>query len=399
MNILVTGARGFVGKNLVATLLSIKSSKSHIGRNIKIDDLFLYDINSPSELLDERCQKADFIFHLAGVNRSKHCEEYWSGNFEFTAKLLNTLKKYGNTSPVLFSSSVQATLLGRYNNEYGKSKKAAEELMCLYGKETSAKVLIYRLPNLFGKWCRPNYNSVIATFCNNIANDLPIFIDDATIQLELLYIDDLIDEMIAALMGYEHVCENKEDNDILKGGRYCAPCLMYKVRLGEIVELLKVFKSFPATHFIPESPLNSFAKKLHTTYLSYLPKEKVRFPLKTIEDARGSFTELLCTEKCGQFNVNICKPGVVKGQHWHQSKWEIFVVVSGKGIIHMRKLGTNEIVSLEVSGERLEVVQILPGYVHNIVNVSETDDLVVFIWANECFDANKPDTFFEEVEV
>ncbi len=399
MNILITGAAGFVGKNLTVALQAIKDGKDRTHPELTIGELYLYDIDSPKELLEEACQNADFVFNLAGVNRPQTTEEFMQGNFGFASTLLDTLKRYGNTCPVMLSSSVQATLIGRYDGEYGRSKKAGEELFFAYGEEVGAKVLVYRFPNLFGKWCRPNYNSAVATFCNNIANDLPITVNDPSVELELLYIDDLVDEMVAALSGQEHHCEFDGITAVLcDGGRYCAAPITHHVKLGEIVSLLESFWDQSTTLMMPEIPYNSFAKKLYSTYLSYLPKEKVSFPLKMNVDARGSFTELLRTEKCGQFSVNISKPGITKGQHWHHTKWEFFIVVSGKGLIQMRKLGTDEVLNFEVSGEKIEAVHMLPGYTHNIINLSETEDLITVMWANECFDPKKPDTFFEVVE-
>ena len=400
MNILITGAAGFVGKNLVAALQNIRDGKDRTHPGLEIGQLFLYDIDSPAELLEEGCRKADFVFNLAGVNRPQNQEEFMQGNFGFASTLLETLKKYHNTCPVMLSSSIQATLVGRYaNGEYGKSKKAGEELFFSYARQTGAKVLVYRFPNLFGKWCRPNYNSAVATFCNNIAKDLPITVNDPSVELELLYIDDLVDEMIAALEGNEHHCEFDGVETVLtESGRYCAATVTHHVTLGRIVELLESFRNQSATLMMPEIPHNSFEKKLYSTYLSYLPKEKVAFPLKMNVDARGSFTELLRTEKCGQFSVNISKPGITKGQHWHHSKWEFFIVVSGRGLIQMRKIGSDEVMNFEVSGEKIEAVHMLPGYTHNIINLSDTEDLVTVMWANECFDPGKPDTFFEVVE-
>lgn len=399
MKILITGAAGFVGKNLTEALKNIRDGKDRTHPSIKVDELYLYDIDTAPELLDDYCEKADFVFNLAGVNRPQDPEEFMQGNFGFASTLLNTLKKYNNKCPVMISSSIQATCIGRYDSDYGRSKKAGEELVFSYGEETGAKVLVYRFPNLFGKWCRPNYNSAVATFCNNIANDLPITVNDPSVQLELLYIDDLVDEMIAALEGREHRCEFEGINTVLcDNGKYCAAPVTHKVTLGEIVELLSSFKDQTSTLVMPEIPYNSFAKKLYSTYLSYLPKEKVSFPLKMNEDARGSFTELLKTEKCGQFSVNISKPGITKGQHWHNTKWEFFIVVSGKGLIQMRKIGTDEVLNFEVSGEKIEAVHMLPGYTHNIINLSEAENLVTVMWANEQFDANHPDTFFEVVE-
>ena len=400
MNILITGAAGFVGKNLTAALECIRDGKDRTHPGLEIGQLYLYDIDSPASLLEEACEKADFVFNLAGVNRPKDPEEFMQGNFGFGSTLLNTLKKHHNTCPVMLSSSIQATLVGRYaNGEYGKSKKAGEELFFSYAAETGAKVLIYRFPNLFGKWCRPNYNSAVATFCHNYAHDLPITVNDPSVQLELLYIDDLVDEMIAALEGQEHHCEFEGVDTVLcENGRYCAAYVSHKVTLGRIVELLDAFKAQPATLTMPEIPAGSFEKKLYSTYLSYLPREKAAFPLKMNVDARGSFTELLRTEKCGQFSVNISKPGITKGQHWHHTKWEFFIVVSGRGLIQQRRVGSDEVLNFEVSGEKIEAIHMLPGYTHNIINLSDTEDLVTVMWANECFDPGKPDTFFEKVE-
>ena len=400
MNILVTGAKGFVGKNLVAALKNIKDGKDRTHPKLTVEDIFEFDIDTPKEALDEACQKADFVFNLAGVNRPKETSEFMEGNFGFASELLETLKKHNNACPVMLSSSTQASLVGRFaGSVYGESKKAGEELFFEYSKETGAKVLVYRFPNVFGKWCRPNYNSAVATFCNNIANDLPITVNDPSVQLELVYIDDIVDEMLLALEGNEHHCEfDGADFVLSSNGRYCAVPVTHKVLLGEIVDLLNKFHDQPTTLTMPEIPYGSFQKKLYSTYLSYLPKEKVAFPLKMNVDPRGSFTELLRTEKCGQFSVNISKPGITKGQHWHNTKWEFFIVVSGKGLIQQRKIGTDEVLNFEVSGERIEAVHMLPGYTHNIINLSETDDLVTVMWANECFDPNKPDTFFEVVE-
>ena len=399
MKILITGAAGFVGKNLTEALKNIKDGKDKRFPSLEIDELYLYDIDTDESVLEEGCKNADFVFNLAGVNRPQNPEEFMLGNFGFASKLLDTLKKYGNKCPVMISSSIQATCIGRYDSDYGRSKKAGEELVFAYGEESGAKVLVYRFPNLFGKWCRPNYNSAVATFCNNIANDLPITVNDPAVQLELLYIDDLVDEMIAALEDSEHRCEfNGIDTVICEGGRYCAAPVTHKVTLGEIVSLLESFRDQPKTLIMPEIPENSFAKKLYSTYLSYLPKEKVSFPLKMNVDARGSFTELLKTDKCGQFSVNISKPGITKGQHWHNTKWEFFIVVSGKGLIQMRKIGSDEVLNFEVSGEKIEAIHMLPGYTHNIINLSDTDDLVTLMWANEQFDPARPDTFFEVVE-
>ena len=400
MNILITGAAGFVGKNLAAALQCLKNGTDRTRPNLSVGTLYLYDIDSPAELLEEGCKNADFVFNLAGVNRPQNQEEFMQGNFGFASTLLDTLKKYHNTCPVMLSSSIQATLVGRYaDGAYGKSKKAGEELFFRYAAETGAKVLVYRFPNLFGKWCRPNYNSAVATFCNNIANDLPITVSDPAISLELLYIDDLVDEMLDALEGKEHHCEFEGVDTVLQNdGRYCAAPVSHKVTLGEIVELLHQFKAQAQTLMMPEIPNGSFAKKLYSTFLSYLPAEKAVFDLKMNEDARGSFTELLKTEKCGQFSVNISKPGITKGQHWHHTKWEFFIVVSGTGLIQMRKIGTDQVLEYRVSGERIQAVHMLPGYTHNIINLSETQDLITVMWANECFDPQKPDTFFEVVE-
>lgn len=399
MNVLVTGAKGFVGKNLCESLKNIRDGKDRSHPELTIDELFEYDVDTDPSLLELYCAKADFVFNLAGVNRPRNAEEFMQGNFGFASTLLDTLKKYKNTCPVMLSSSIQATLLGRYDGEYGKSKKAGEELFFSYGEETGAKVLVYRFPNLFGKWCRPNYNSVVATFCYNIANDLPITVNDRSVQLELLYIDDLVEEMLAALEGKEQRCGfDGVDTVLYENGKYCAATITHKVTLGEIVDLLEQFRSQTDTLVMPEIPNNSFAKKLYSTYLSYLPKEKIAFHLKMNEDDRGSFTELLKTEKCGQFSVNISKPGVTKGQHWHNTKWEFFIVVAGHGLIQMRKIGTEEVLDFEVSGEKMEAVHMLPGYTHSIINLSETENLVTVMWANEQFDPTHPDTFFEVVE-
>lgn len=400
MNVLITGAKGFVGKNLCENLKNIRDGKDRTHPGLSIDEIFEYDIDTAPALLDEYCAKADFVFNLAGVNRPQNTEEFMQGNFGFASTLLDTLKKHNNTCPVMISSSIQATCIGRYDSDYGRSKKAGEELVFAYGEETGAKVLVYRFPNLFGKWCRPNYNSSVATFCNNIANDLPIQVNDRSVQLELLYIDDLVDEMIAALEGKEHHCAfDGIETVICKDGKYCAAPITHKVTLGEIVDLLYSFAEQPKTLVMPEIPAGSFAKKLYSTYLSYLPKEKASFELKMNCDARGSFTELLKTEKCGQFSVNISKPGITKGQHWHNTKWEFFIVVSGKGLIQMRKIGSDEVLNFEVSGDKIEAIHMLPGYTHNIINLSETENLVTVMWANEQFDPNYPDTFFEPVEV
>lgn len=398
MNILVTGAKGFVGKNLCAALKNICDGKDKTRPGLAIGNVFEYDLDTEPELLDEYCAQANFVFNLAGVNRPQNPEEFMSGNFGFASTLLDTLKKHKNTCPVMISSSIQATCIGRYDSDYGRSKKAGEELLFDYSAETGAKVLVYRFPNLFGKWCRPNYNSAVATFCNNIANDLPITISDRNVQLELLYIDDLVTEMLDALENKAHYCEfNGIDAVLREDGRYCAVPVTHKATLGQIVDLLESFKAQTQTLVMPEIPNNSFAKKLYSTYLSYLPKEKVSFPLKMNEDARGSFTELLKTEKCGQFSVNISRPGITKGQHWHHTKWEFFIVVSGQGLIQQRKIGTDEVLNFYVSGEKIEAVHMLPGYTHNIINLSETENLVTVMWANEQFDVNHPDTFFEVV--
>lgn len=399
MKILVTGAKGFVGKNLVCALNNLKDGKDRTRPALTIDEVFEYDIeNTPAEL-DEYCAQADFVFNLAGVNRPKDSEEFKKGNFGFASLLLDTLKKHGNKCPVMLSSSIQATLIGRYDGEYGRSKKAGEDLFFDYAKETGAKVLVYRFPNLFGKWCRPNYNSAVATFCYNTAHDLPITINDRATELELLYIDDLIFEMCDALEGKEHRAEFDGVKTVLsESGKYCAAPITHKVTLGEIVDLLETFGAQSKTLVVPEMPENSFAKKLYSTYLSYLPKEKIAFPLKMNADARGSFTELLKTEKCGQISVNISKPGITKGEHWHNTKWEFFIVVSGRALIEERKIGTDEVLKFEVSGEKIEAVHMLPGYTHNIINLSDTEDLVTVMWANEAFNPARPDTYFEKVE-
>lgn len=399
MNILITGAKGFVGKNLAEALKAIRDGKDRTRPELKIDEIFLYDIDSNIDELKEFTQKADFVFNLAGVNRPVNPEEFYEGNSAFSSNLLAMLKACGNTCPVMLSSSIQATLLGRFaGSDYGKSKKEGEDTFFKYGAENGVKVLVYRFPNVFGKWCRPNYNSAVATFCNNIANDLPIQVNDRSTLLELVYIDDIVYEMLDALEGKEHRCEFEGIDTILdENGRFCAVPVTHKVTLGEIVDLLQSFKAQPQSLFMPEIPEGSFAKNLYSTYLSYLPKEKVSFPLKMNVDDRGSFTELLKTEKCGQFSVNVSKPGITKGQHWHHSKWEFFIVVSGKGLIQMRKIGSDEVLDFYVSGEKIEAVHMLPGYTHNIINLSETENLVTVMWANESFDPNHPDTFFEVV--
>ncbi len=400
MNILITGAAGFVGKNLTAALQNIKENKDRTHPGLQIEELYLYDINTDAVLLDEYCSKADFVFHLAGVNRPKDPAEFMQGNFGFSSLLLDLLKKHHNTCPVMLASSVQATLVGRYaQGDYGKSKKAGEDLFFEYGEQTGASVFVYRFPNLFGKWCRPNYNSAVATFCHNIANDLPITVNDPGIELELLYIDDLVESMLCALQGKVHRC-NFEGLNVLAAeeGKFCYVPTTHRVTLGNIVELLTQFKAQGKTLLMPEIAPDSFAKKLYSTYLSYLPREKVCFDLRMNEDERGSFTELLKTEKCGQFSVNISKPGITKGQHWHHTKWEFFIVVSGHGLIQQRKIGSKEVLEFEVSGEKIQAVHMLPGYTHNIINLSQSEDLITLMWANECFDPAKPDTFYEVVE-
>lgn len=399
MNILVTGAKGFVGRNLVAALKNIRDGKDRTRGDLIVGDIYEYDIDSTTDDLDTACANADFVFNLAGVNRPKDNSEFMAGNFGFASTLLDTLKRHKNLCPVMLSSSIQATLAGRFgNSEYGRSKKAGEELFLEYSRSTGARVLVYRFPNLFGKWCRPNYNSAVATFCNNIANDLPIQVNDPNVDMELLYIDDLVEEMIAALQGGEHHAEFDGVETVLtENGRYCAVPTVHKIKLGAIVDLLNKFHDQPQTLVMPEIPNNSFEKKLYSTYLSYLPKEKVAFPLKMNVDARGSFTELLKTVNCGQFSVNVSKPGITKGEHWHHSKWEFFIVVSGRALIQERKIGTNEIMEFEVSGEKIEAVHMLPGYTHNIINLSQTENLVTVMWANEQFDPNHPDTFGEKV--
>ena len=400
MKILVTGAKGFVGKNLCAQLKNIKDGKAKCYGDLTVSEVCEYDIDSTAEDLDRYCRDCDFVFNLAGVNRPQNQEEFMQGNFGFASLLLDTLKKHGNTCPVMISSSIQATLAGRFGtSEYGKSKKAGEELMFEYGKETGAPVLVYRFPNLFGKWCRPNYNSAVATFCNNIANDLPIQVNDPSVEMELLYIDDLVDEMIAALKGKAHRCEFEGVETVpVENGRYCCCPVTHKITLGEIVDLIYSFADQPKTLMIPEIPEGSFAKKLYSTYLSYLPKEKVAFPLKMNIDDRGSFTELVHTLNCGQVSINISKPGITKGQHWHNTKWEFFIVVSGHGLIRQRRIGSDEILDFEVSGDKIEAVHMLPGYTHNIINLSDTENLVTVMYCNEIFNPNKPDTYFEPVE-
>lgn len=399
MKILVTGAKGFVGKNLCWALKNIRDGKDKTRPSLKIDEVWEYDVDSVPEQLSEWCQKADFVFNLAGVNRPKETSEFMEGNFGFASTLLDTLKKYGNTCPVMLSSSLQASLTGRFgNSEYGRSKKAGEDLFLKYQENTGAKVLVYRFPNLFGKWCRPNYNSAVATFCNNIANDLPIQVNDPSVELELLYIDDLVTEMLDALEGKEHRCEFDGLEVLLKtDGKYCYCPVTHQATLGKIVELINSFAEQPKTLMIPEIPEHSFAKKLYSTYLSYLPKEKVAFPLKMNVDDRGSFTELVHTLNCGQVSINISKPGITKGQHWHNTKWEFFIVVAGHGLIQERKIGTDEVIEFEVSGDNIQCIHMLPGYTHNIINLSDTENLVTVMYCNEIFDPNRPDTFFEKV--
>ena len=399
MKILVTGAKGFVGKNLCAQLNTIKDGKDKRFPALSIEAVYEYDIDNTAEELDAWCKDCDFVFNLAGVNRPKEQSEFMTGNFGFASTLLDTLKKHGNKCSVMLSSSQQASLTGRFgNSEYGRSKKAGEELFLQYGAETGARMLVYRFPNLFGKWCRPNYNSAVATFCNAFANDLPYTVNDPSVELELLYIDDLVDEMIAGLQGKEHKCEF-DGLDVLPSaeGRYCYCPVTHKVTLGEIVEYLKSFATQPSTLMIPEIPAGSFAKKLYSTYLSYLPADKVAFPLKMNVDDRGSFTELVHTLNAGQVSINISKPGITKGQHWHNTKWEFFIVVAGHGLIQERKLGSDEVIEFEVSGDNIQCIHMLPGYTHNIINLSDTENLVTVMYFNEIFDPNRPDTFFEKV--
>ena len=400
MKILVTGAKGFVGKNLCAALKNLKDGKDKTRPTLSIEEIFEYDIDSNPADLETYCAQADFVFNLAGVNRPQTQEEFRQGNFGFASTLLDTLKKYDNKCPVMLSSSIQATLIGRYaDGEYGMSKKAGEELFFDYESKGGGHVCVYRFPNLFGKWCRPNYNSAVATFCNNIANDLPITVNDRAIELELLYIDDLVTEMLDLLEGKGHRCDYDGLTSVKsENGRYYLAPITHKVTLGEIVDLLHSFREQSETLVVPEIPNGSFAKKLYSTYLSYLPKEKVAFDLKMNVDARGSFTELLKTGKCGQVSINISKPGITKGQHWHHTKWEFFIVVAGHGLIQQRKIGTDEVLNFEVSGDKIQAVHMLPGYTHNIINLSETENLVTVMWANEQFDSNHPDTFFEIVE-
>ena len=418
MNILITGTAGFVGRNLVENLKAIRDGKNRTRPIIHIEEIYEYDLNSSPEELDEFCRKADFVFNLAGVNRPENPEDFKKGNFGFASQLLDTLKKRENKAPVMLSSSLQATLAGRFGtSEYGLSKKAGEDLFFQYGTETGVKVLVYRFPNLVGKWVRPNYNSAVGTFCNNIANDLPITVNDSSVELEMLFIDDLIEEMYDALEGKEHHCEYPAVGEVVDGveydgltprwceeGKYCGAPVTHKATLGQIVDLLHTFHDQPQSLVMPAIPDGSFEKKLYSMYLSYLPKEKVAFDLKMNCDDRGSFTELQKTADHGQFSVNISKPGITKGQHWHNTKWEFFIVVSGHGLIQERKIGTDletgkpyDPIEFEVSGNRIQAVHMLPGYTHNIINLSETEDLVTVMWANEIFDSEKPDTFFEIV--
>ena len=399
MNILVTGAKGFAGRNLVENLKNIRDGKNKTRPNITIEEIFEYDIDSTPEQLDEYCSKADFVFNLAGVNRPTDPADFKKGNRDFAETLLETLKKHNSKAPVMVSSSIQATLAGRFGtSEYGLSKKAGEELFFAYGEETGNRVMVYRFPNLVGKWVRPNYNSAVGTFCNNIANDLPITVNDPSVELEMLFIDDLVEEMFDAIEGKEHHCEFDGVNAVMQdNGRYCYAPVTHKATLGRIVELLNIFHDQPQTLVMPEIPDGSFEKKLYSMYLSYLPKDKTIFDLKMNCDDRGSFTELLKTANCGQFSVNISKPGITKGQHWHNSKWEFFIVVAGHGLIQERKIGTEGVIEFEVSGEKIQAVHMLPGYTHNIINLSETENLMTVMWANEQFDPNHPDTFFEKV--
>ena len=399
MNILVTGAKGFAGRNLVENLKNIRDGKNRTRPGITVEEIYEYDLGNTYDELDAFCAKCGFVFNLAGVNRPKDPAEFREGNFGFASVLLEKLKKHGNTCPVMLSSSIQATLQGRFgNSEYGKSKLAGEELFFDYAKETGAKVLVYRFPNLVGKWVRPNYNSAVGTFCNNIANELPITVNDPSVELEMLFIDDLVEEMYDALEGKEHHCEFDGVETVLtEEGRYCAAPVTHKATLGYIVECLKTFHDQPQTLVMPSIPDGSFEKKLYSMYLSYLPKEKTIFDLKMNCDNRGSFTELLKTTDHGQFSVNISKPGITKGQHWHNSKWEFFIVVAGHGLIQERKIGTDEVLNFEVSGEKIQAVHMLPGYTHNIINLSETENLVTVMWANEQFDPKRPDTFGEKV--
>jgi UDP-2-acetamido-2,6-beta-L-arabino-hexul-4-ose reductase len=399
MKILITGAKGFVGKNLTESLKAIKDGKDKRFPTLNIEEIYEYDIDCTLDDLDTFCKDADFVFNLAGVNRPKTEEEFMQGNFGFASTLLDTLQKHNNKCPIMLSSSIQATLIGRYaNGEYGKSKKAGEELFFEYERKTGAPVMVFRFTNLFGKWCRPNYNSAVATFCNNIANDLPIQVNDPSVELELCYIDDLVKEMINLLIGKGNRCDYDGLDPVLSpNGRYYFVPTTHKVTLGEIVSLLETFKNQPSSLIVPEIPCGSFAKKLYSTFLSYLPKEKIAFPLKTNVDARGSFTELIKSKNCGQISINISKPGITKGQHWHHTKWEFFIVVSGKGLIQQRKIGSDEVIEFEVNGDDIKAVHMLPGYTHNIINLSDTENLVTVMWANESFDPENPDTFFDPV--
>lgn len=398
MNILVTGAQGFVGKNLVSNLRNLAEGRDRT-RSIAIGEIYEYDLDTDPALLAEYCRKADFVFHLAGVNRPKEPREFMEGNFGFSSALLHTLRAQGNRCPVMLASSVQAALTGRYaDSDYGRSKLAGEELFFAYGEETGATVLVYRFPNLFGKWCRPNYNSAVATFCHNVARGLPLTIHDRTTELELLYIDDLIGALLDALEGRPQRCDYEGLSPLpSETGRYCYAPVTHRATLGQIADLLQRFHAQPRTLLLPEIPAGSFEKKLYSAYLSYLPAEAARFPLRMNADGRGSFTELLKTESCGQVSVNIAKPGVVKGEHWHNSKWELFIVVSGRGRIRQRRIGSDEVLEFFVSGERIEAVHMLPGYTHSIENLSKTEDLITVMWANEPFDPQRPDTFFEKV--
>ncbi len=410
LKILVTGAKGFVGRNLCAQLKNIRDGKARNygfelpgqDRNdgMCIEEVFEYDLDSTPAELDAWCAQADFVFNLAGVNRPKETSEFMTGNFGFASTLLEKLREHGNTCPVMLSSSQQASLTGRFgDSEYGRSKKAGEDLFLKYGEDTGARVLVYRFPNLFGKWCRPNYNSAVATFCNAVANDLPYTVNDPSVELELLYIDDLVDEMIGCLKGEEHRCEFDGLGVFpMPAGRYCYVPVTHKATLGEIVDLLHSFEAQRTTLVIPEIPEGSFAKKLYSTYLSYLPKEKMAFSPKNNADWRGSFVEIIRTRSCGQFSVNVCKPGITRGQHWHNSKWEIFAVVYGHGLIQERRIGSDEVISFDVTGDDFKAIQMLPGYTHNIINLSDTEPLITFMWANELFDPERPDTYFEPVE-
>ena len=401
MKILVTGAKGFVGRNLCAQLRNIRDGKARC-YEVPVEEVYEYDIDSDTADLERWCAEADFVFNLAGVNRPQDPKEFMEGNFGFASTLLNTLKRHKNNCPVMVSSSIQATLAGRFGtSEYGKSKKAGEELMFEYGKETGAKVLVYRFPNLFGKWCRPNYNSAIATFCHNIANDLPIQVNDRSVEMELLYIDDLVEEMIGALGGKEHRCEFEGVDTVpTPDGRYCYVPITHKTTLGEIVDIINYCADAASNKGginMVELPQGSLRYKLMTTYLSYLPREKAIYDLKMNVDARGSFTELMHTLHCGQVSINISKPGITKGEHWHHSKWETFIVVSGHGLIQLRKEGSEEIWNYEVSGEKIQAVQMLPGYTHNIINLSDTEDLVTVMYCNEIFNPSRPDTYYDPV--